>query len=532
MTRRRRPRKPLPIAIALVVVVLVGCFLAVAKDVPFLNEPYVISAAFKDSNGIKKGSPVRIAGVEVGKVTKVGATAVGARSATLELAIRDQGRPVKRDATAKIRPRIFLEGNFFVELSPGRPGSQELPEGGMIPIGQTANPVQFDQVLKALKSDVRTDLRSTFTGLANTQGAGGGKAFNRSLDDQPAAYKFSAIVSEALLGEKPGDLGRYIKAQGQVSAAIDRDPQALRDLISNFNTTTAALADREADLRAALRELPVTLRTALPTLTALNEAFPAVRRFSVAAVPGIRSTGPAVDLLIPLVRQLRGLVGPDELGGLAQDLRTSTPPLARFARSSVPVLEQLRALGSCTNEVLVPFGNSTLEDKAFPAQGRVFEELPKSLVGLAGESRSSDANGQWFKTLGTGGLETVNLGNGLLGSTATKMRGVNPPPQETRPPLEADAPCENQQTPDLRTRPDAPPPTVDIDAGAPNVLDRIAKAQAVAVELLRDQLQAQGVKTPVLDQPITREGLLGTIPPAPAPVPPVPPVPAVPGVTP
>ncbi len=509
MTRRRGSRNPIPIALALIAVILVGSYLAVAKDVPLINEPYVIRAAFKDSSGIKKGSPVRIAGVEVGEISRVEATGKGARSATVELAIRGEGRPIKRDATAKIRPRIFLEGNFFVELSPGRPGTAELEDGGMLPVEQTANPVQLDQVLKALKADVRADLRRTFAELAGTEGNGGAKAFNRSLDYQPAAYKFSAIVAEALLGEKPDDLGRYISAQGAVSEALDADRQALRDLVTNFNVTTAALADREADLRVALRELPVALRAALPTLSALNAAFPAVRSFSRAALPGVRSTGPTVDVALPLVQELRGLVGPGELRGLSEDLRTATPPLARFARASVPVLEQLRELASCTNEVLVPFGNDTLEDEAFPAEGKVFEEIPKSLVGLAGESRSTDANAQWFKVLGTGGLETLTLGNGLFGSTASKMRGVNPPPQTTRPPLEADQPCENQQAPDLRTKPGAPPRSVPTDNSSPAVRKRTAKAQSVAVEVLRDQLRAEGSDLKVVDKPITRDELLG-----------------------
>ncbi len=508
MTRRRTPRNPIPIAVALIVVVVIGSYLAVTKDVPLLNEPYVIRAAFKDTSGIKKGSPVRIAGVEVGEVTGVAATSRGARSATLELAILDRGRPIKRDATAKIRPRIFLEGNFFVELSPGRPGTAELAEGGMLPVDQTASPVQLDQVLKALKSDVRADLRRTFAELSGAEGNDGAKAFNRSLDYQPAAYKFSAVVSEALLGEKPDDLGRYIKAQGAVAAALDEDPRALRNLITSFDATTAALAARDDELRAALRELPVTLRAALPTLSALNAAFPAVRSFSRAALPGIRSTGPTVDVALPLVRELRGLVGEEELRGLTRDLRTATPPLADLARTSVPLLEQLRQLASCTSEVLVPFGDSTLEDKAFPAQGKVFQEIPKSFVGLAGESRSSDANGQFFKVLGTGGLETLSLGNGLFGSTASKMRGVNPPPQLTRPPLDADQPCENQEVPDLRTNPGAPPESVPTNPGSSAVRERTAKAQSVAVEVLRDQLRARGDKTKVLDDAATRDELL------------------------
>ena len=44
-----------------------------------------------------------------------------------------------RDATAKIRPRIFLEGNFFVDLKPGSPGAPVLDAGDTIKVTQTAD---------------------------------------------------------------------------------------------------------------------------------------------------------------------------------------------------------------------------------------------------------------------------------------------------------------------------------------------------------------------------------------------------------
>ena len=494
--RRRSGPSPVIVALGVIALLVIGSFLAVTKDIPFVNEPYVMKAAFKDSDGIKPGSPVREAGVAIGEVTKVEPTQKGGRAAVVTMAITKNGLPIKTDATLKIRPRIFLEGNFVVEVSPGRPGSPALPDGGMIASDHTANPVQFDQVLLALKSDVRDDLRNTFAELSVAEGAGAAKAFNRSLKYQPAAYKFSAIVAEALLGEQPHDLSKWIAGQGIVFSALDRDPAALRGLIDNFNTTTAAIADRQADLRSALQELPVTLRTALPTLSSLNAAFPPVRRFATAALPGVKSTGPTVDALLPFIKQLRGLVQPSELRGLSADLRASTPPLASFARTSVPLLGELRTLASCVSSTLVPYGNQTLTDPNFPAAGRVYEEFPKSLVGLAGESRSNDANGQCFKVLGSGGLTTVDLGNGLLGAAAQPMQGVNPPPQRTLPPLMADAPCENQELPDLRTTVGAPPKQTTNDPNDPEILARIKKAQEVAVALLRSQLDAAGQQGP------------------------------------
>jgi phospholipid/cholesterol/gamma-HCH transport system substrate-binding protein len=497
----RRGPSSFAIGAAVLAVVVVATYLGFRKDVPFLNSPYTIKMAVRDTNGINARSPVRIAGVEVGRVETIEHTSPGARSATITLAIDDKGRPVYDDATAKIRPRIFLEGNFFVDLSPGTPAAREMHDGDTIPVSRTASPVQFGQVLSALKSDTRNDLRRTFIEVGRAQDAGGAKAFNASLRFQPASYKFAAIVSEALLGTRPGDLGDVVRDGGAVAGALERDTGRLRSLVVDFNTTAAALADRQGALATAVGELPSTLRAAPPALDALNAAFPDVRRFAAGARPGVRSLGPTVDATLPLVKQLRGLVREGELRGLARRLRSATPPLTQLAVSSTAALGELRALASCTSNVIVPTGNDKIEDKAFPTHGPVYQDIAKFLPGLAGESRSFDANGQWFKVLGTGGAETLNLGNGLFGSTLDPIVGNNPPPVRNRPPLRPDVPCETQQPPDLRSIPKGPPQAVSTAGAASS--RREARAQSVAVELMRRQLRLQGRDTKVLDRPIT-----------------------------
>jgi virulence factor Mce-like protein len=505
--RKRTGRDPFVVGAIVLAVAVAAIYLGFTKDVPLLHPPYEVTAAFTDSSGITANSPVRIAGVEVGRVTRVDHVSPGSRAARLTLSIKDKGRPIHRDASAKIRPRIFLEGNFFVDLKPGTPAAGEMDDDGTIPVGRTANPVQFDEVLSALKSDVRADLRRAFIELGRIEQAGGGRALNDSLRYQPAAYRYSAVVSEALLGRRPGDLGDWVRDQGVVAQAAAQDRAQLRNLITDFNATAGALAAEQASLRSAVDTLPDTLRAAVPAFRDLDAAFPDVRRFASAARPGIRSTGPTVAVALPLVRQLRGLVRPSELRGLTADLRGATPSLAQVSRTSVPLLGRARELASCTNEVLVPYGNSRLTDRAFPSTGPVHQELVKFLPGLAGESRSFDGNGQWFKVLGTGGLETVTLGNGLFGTVAEPIVGVNPPPTRTRPPLRPETPCETQETPDLDSRPGRPPATVRTDAAATR--RREARAQDVAVAVQRRELKAAGRDTKVLDRAVTLDEIRG-----------------------
>ncbi|MEA2148790.1 MAG: phospholipid/cholesterol/gamma-HCH transport system substrate-binding protein [Solirubrobacteraceae bacterium] len=498
---RRRGPSPFAVGAVVLVVALVATYLGFRKDIPFVNSPYTIKMAVRDTDGINARSPVRIAGVEVGRVERIEHTSPGARSATLTLAILDKGRPVYDDASAKIRPRIFLEGNFFVDLSPGTAAAGEMHEGDTIPVARTASPVQFAQVLSALKSDTRNDLRQVFREVGKAQDAGGAQAFNDSLRYQPASYKFAAIVSEALLGKRPGDLGDFVRDGGAVAGAIEQDAGRLRSLVVDFNTTAGALASDQSALSAAAGELPSTLRAASPALDALNAAFPDVRRFARGARPGVRSLGPTVDATLPLVEQLRGLVRPSELRGLSSNLRSATPALAQLARTGTSVLGNVRSLASCTSNVLVPTGNDQIVDKAFPTHGPVYQDLAKFLPGLAGESRSFDGNGQFFKVLGTGGAETLNLGNGIFGSTLDPVVGNNPPPVRNRPPLRPDVPCETQAPPDLRSIPKGPPTAVSTANAAST--RRASKAQSVAVDLMRRQLKAQGRDTKVLDHSIT-----------------------------
>jgi virulence factor Mce-like protein len=496
--KRRGGVAPFKVGAIALVIIVVGCYLGFTKQIPF-QPSFEIKAAFRSSNNIKKNSPVRIAGVEVGRVTDVQPTAKGADSAVVTMKIKDMGRPIHTDATAKIRPRIFLEGNFFVDLTAGSAGKPELGNGDTIPITQTATPVQFDEVLKALKAPTRAATQKTLGELAKAYKAGFATSFNHSLEDQAPAFKYSSIVLEALLGRQPHDLSHIVRDLGTTSAALDRSPPRLQSLITNFNRTAAAFAVQHGNLEATVRELPRTLRAAGPALDSLNGAFPSVRRLAVDALPGVRSSLPAVTALRPFVAQLHGLVGKDELRGLTADLRAATPGLVGLTVKSVPTLAQLRQLASCTNNVILPWSQDTVPDKAFPETGPVYQSAVKWLPGLAGESRSFDANGQWFKTLGSGGVETVQMGNGVFGMPLFPVEGVNPPKPQSRPPLEPNVPCETQQKPNLATVPQGPPAATKVNTASPAYQARYTKAKQTALIEMVENFREAGIKvTPTM----------------------------------
>ncbi|MGH2877755.1 MAG: MlaD family protein [Solirubrobacteraceae bacterium] len=458
--KRRSGLSTFVAGLAGIVAVCLFSYFAYTKFANPFASPYTIHATFSNANGLKPDSLVRIAGVDVGKVTSIaqepgcGTSAGGqraCRAADVTMTIDDQGLPIHDDATFAIRPRIFLEGNFFVDVSPGSPSVPTASSGHTFPIQQGVEPVQFDQVLTGLQLNTRRNLQTLIKQYGKAVKLGG-PSFRRSIHWWLPAYEYSSIVSHDALGIQPHDLSRWIAAQGTVSGAIDAQPAQLKSLVSDFDTTAGAFARRSAALRATIVQLPRTLAAATPAFTALNAALPPLDRLARALIPGVKSTGPMVDASLPFVTQLNDLVQPSELRGLTADLRPTVPALARLTLDTIPLMRnQVRPASSCVVNVIYPWSQLTVPDQNFNASNgfpphKVYVEAVDYLPGLAGESRDFDANGPYIRVLGTGGTLTYSLQPGMFGQALTRLDAVQPqvPPGGRRPPYRENVPCETQ----------------------------------------------------------------------------------------
>jgi phospholipid/cholesterol/gamma-HCH transport system substrate-binding protein len=440
--------------IALVVLVF-AVYFGFTKANPFAN-PFEYKAMFASANNLKVNSPVRIAGVDVGKVKKVEPVADGSGAALVTMEMEKKGLPIHKDAELKVRPRIFLEGNFFVDVKPGSPSEPEIEDGDVIPSNQTATPVQFGQILTALQSDTRHDLQILLKEYSKGLNGGGAEAFNRSTQYWEPAYKNSSLANEATLGQRPHDLSKLMRGQAKTFRALATNEQALKDLVTDFNTTAAAFAREDVALEQTIPALRDLLRAANPALRSLNASFPSLRAFAREALPGVRSSGPTIDASLPLVRQARRLVSERELKGLSRDLRATVPSLVRLNRATIPFLAENRVLSACQNEVLLPFARTVAPDPEFPENSKPFyKQAAQSLVGLAGESRLADAATPLFHAQFMGGPTTVindiaGLGT-VFGQAGFPVEGTRPanPSGNKRPPFRPDIPCETQESPDL-----------------------------------------------------------------------------------
>ena len=502
------------VALIVIVLIVIGVAWAFTKKLPW-SDSFDVQAVFPSAQNVRVDSPVRIAGVNVGKVTKVepagpeaqelveaggededtavegdtassdpGVTNEAAAVVTMEF--NDDALPLKTDATFRLLPRLFLEGNLFVDVKPGSPSAPVAEEGHAFPLDQTSNSVQLDQILTTLQADVRDQLQIALEEFGSALvDHGGAEGFQEVYRSSPGAYKFTSQVNEAFLGENPHDLSGLIRNLDKVVRGLGRNEEALKDLVTNFRIFSGSFAAEDEALERAIIELPKVFREGDTAFAALNRAFPPLRAFAREALPGTRTAPAALDAATPLLRQVRLLVSERELRGLVSDLDPTVKHLAEVAETSPQTFEKVRTFGSCFNEVIIPWQNMTVPAQGQPATGRVYQETAYGLVGIAGESRSGDANGQYIRTLGGGGINTLNLGtttqqqvfapdpaggDALVGLVPFPILGAEPSVNDSiKPKFAPKEPCEEQEPPNLGTveggTPDQSP--VPDDTGLP-----------------------------------------------------------------
>ncbi len=464
---------PLRVGVLTLVVLSIFIYLAFSKSLPW-QHPFQMNGVFESSSNVSLNSPVRIAGVNVGKVIEVGRKS-GTDIAEVTMTIEKQGLPIHKDATMKIRSRLFLEGNLFVDLSPGTPQSPNLEDGGTIPVTQTATPVQLDQILTALQTNDRAALQDLLQGLGaaftekptakqnaaqdpQVRGKTAAQSLNQTTANAPEALKGTAQVSQALLGKEDDDLAKVVAGLEKVVSALAENETVLADFITNFNSFAAIFAAQESNLRKSIALLGPTVQHASEALESLDQALPELDQFARNLTPVVEQLQPTIRALTPWIKQTRLLVAPDELGGLLKQLRPTAKDLAIVTNDAIPLFKTVNLTSRCFSEVFLPAGNEQVNDARTGRSGTAaYKEFWYAMVGFAGGGAGQDGNGSYLRAGTGGGATTISTGkvkrgvtNGaLFGQALSTPLGNQPQKQSKQTPYKLDAKCHKQAKPDL-----------------------------------------------------------------------------------
>jgi len=471
--RRRSRISNLTAGVLGVFVIGLACYLVFGGSLPFSNSPFVLRAMFTSQTQLHIPSPVRIAGVDVGQVVSVqrlpGAGASQAGLVTMN--IDDNGLPIHADATINIRPRIFLEGNFYADLKPGSPNAPVLPSGATLAAAQTSGPVQLDRVLAALGSNARQDLQTLLSGIGSAlnapptaaqdagqdpsaRGLTGGQALNASLKYSADAFRASAIVNQALLGMSPHDLSGVVQGDQEVLRGLAASGHRLSSLVTTFNATLAALASRQQELGQTIALLPPWLRATDSALGPLQASFAPTRAFARALLPSIKQLDPTIGLGLPWIAQSTALLSPRELGGLLRDLTPAVQQTSSALTAAKSFTVAADQLAQCLSHNVIPTGNQVIQDPPVGTGLPVYDELLQTAVGLAGAAQNFDGNGRYVRSQAGGGavqIQTASLpGQGpLFGNAVLQPLGTRPAWPGQAPPVRSNVTCDQNPVPNL-----------------------------------------------------------------------------------
>jgi virulence factor Mce-like protein len=470
---RRRGMPALAIALIAILIPVFITYYAFHKRLPFTSQ-YTDYALVPNSVNVRSGSPVRIAGIDVGAVEHV---EPAGRYTKIAFSVGDNGLPIHTDATLAVRDRLFLEGGYYVQLSPGSPSAPVAPEGFTIQPQNTQTPVQFFQLLSTFDVAARANLEQLLN-TANTafspkpgqpssqSGAGG---FKQAIPQLVPVLKDTAWVSQALTGTHAGDVQNFLASTSNVMQTLAQNREHLGNLVTGLNAVSTALEASDGALAASVAGLDQTLRAAPPALTAIDRSLPSLARLASALTPALRQSPPILASLNSTLDQLLAAVKPSQRGRLITALNTTLTAFPSTLKQIGLLFRSTRPVTDCLNTHVIPGLQAQVNDGSLSTHEPVYKDFVHFLPSLAGASANFDANGPYIRVLSGTGTNSLLLGSltnlpiigQLVGISpgGQTLQGVSPKwigdltPADFRPDVE----CTTQALPNFSAASDAQP---------------------------------------------------------------------------
>lgn len=341
---RTRPLLTGSIVIAVIAFALLS---AAIRHVPLTPRGgHEVSAEFASANQVSDRTVVRVDGVEVGRVSKVEAGSDPRRATKVTMRITDGDVHLRSDARAQIRWRTLFGGLMYIELDPGSPSAPALGDRP-IPVAQTSNQVELDQVLQPYDGTTddhqRVLLRELRAVFADPQG------IDHTLTALPALRTVGQGL-QPLQGRATDDLSKLVTATSRAVRQLD-DTASLQRLVSQGSRTLAVTTRRRGELGRFLEASPGSLDATRTTMARLRTTLDHLDPLASGLRPGARALAPATAAATPAFRRTRAVL--TELRPLLRDAGPAFTSLRRASASGVPLMNGLDpTLGRLDAELL------------------------------------------------------------------------------------------------------------------------------------------------------------------------------------
>jgi phospholipid/cholesterol/gamma-HCH transport system substrate-binding protein len=335
MTRPQRLRAlGLLLFFALTFAVASVYFRAAGTSLIPLGSHYTAEAVVPTAVSLAVKADVREAGINVGKVDQIAASGPTGAASLVKFQL-DSHAPIYRDAKVFVRTKS-VAGENYLELNPGTPSAGALPSGGVIGIDHAQEATQIDQILSIFDQTRQRDLQRALYGLAGGLNDGGGR-LNRTLEAASALPEEGSAAARELDGDR-AQVASLVDTFGTVTRALGDRRAAIELLTKQLRVASQAVADRDAQLRSVLGELPAFLSQARRTADHLHA-------FSISATPVVHHLRVAVQDLVPAVQVLLPA---------AREGRVVVQRLRAFATAAAPALRVLKPFAGAADAFVPP----------------------------------------------------------------------------------------------------------------------------------------------------------------------------------
>lgn len=387
--------------IVLVILFAVLYFAYSSGNIPFLPKGgTVVTADFANAANVTPGkTPVRVAGVDVGKVEKVERLPNG-RGVRIKMRIEDgKGVHLRKDATAHIYWRTLLGFAFYVQLDEG--SSPQKLGNQTIAMSKNTTQVELDQVLSSLTPPSRAGIQTIFKEFDK---GFSGKAAGDTVDALGPSMKQVAPGLEALRGTKPGDLTDTVRSASKFMGALARNEVQLGQVVGNADTTLGVTAAQRASLDSILKQAPASLDQTRTTMVRLRKTLNTLDPVADSLRPGVRVLDDASLAVRPALDQLRPTL--DDARPLLNDLRPALIRLKAASKNGVPVLQALDPTLSRLQNTILP----KLDEKGTSGL-KLYEAIGPAISAVSASASMWDAYGytQRFQAANGGGHTLENL---------------------------------------------------------------------------------------------------------------------------
>ena len=378
MTRRSEQARQQLIGMAVLALGALLLVIAFTGGVPGLGgaSGRTVIARFAEANLVDNSTPVRVGGVDVGRVGSI--NAAPGNTTDVGMSITDSGVRVHRDASAQIRWRTLLGGAMYIDLHPGSPSAPALI--GPIQLSRTSSQVDWDEFNNQLPTSARLRMRQELKGFA--AGLSAPTAEGRTLAVFGPALQTIGLGADATRGHDIGDLAHLVHNSAAVMRALSAS-QSLAALVDGADRTLAVTAAHNVALAQTIQLSPPALEATQRTDQNVNQILTDLDALAPRLDPGARLLGPATALLKPMLSQTERALA-DARPLLVVAPRTLTA-LGAAGTEGVPLLAGLTPMVKRLNGNLIPFLARPDPDtrlKLYETLGPIASALSSSMGGF------------------------------------------------------------------------------------------------------------------------------------------------------